>query len=33
VAVARRLAWSGLDALDGVDAPGDAQRVAFPETR
>jgi alkylation response protein AidB-like acyl-CoA dehydrogenase len=33
VAVARRLAASGLEALDGVDAPQDAQRVAFPETR
>lgn len=33
VAVARRLASSGLDALDSVDAPGDARNVAFPETR
>jgi len=33
VAVARRLASSGLDALDAVDAPQEALRVAFPETR
>ena len=33
VAVARRLAASGLDALDTVDAPADARQVAFPETR
>ncbi|MGO8969237.1 MAG: acyl-CoA dehydrogenase family protein [Myxococcaceae bacterium] len=33
VAVARRLAASGLDALDAVDAPEDALAVAFPETR
>ena len=33
LAVARRLAASGLDALDAVDAPGDAQQVAFPEKR
>ncbi len=33
VAVARRLAASGLDALDAVDAPGDARGVAFPETQ
>jgi acyl-CoA dehydrogenase len=33
VAVARRLAASGLDALDAVDAPGDARQVAFPEVR
>jgi acyl-CoA dehydrogenase len=33
LAVARRLASSGLDALDAVDAPEDAQRVAFPEPR
>jgi acyl-CoA dehydrogenase len=32
VAVARRLAASGLDALDVVDAPGDARQVAFPES-
>jgi acyl-CoA dehydrogenase len=31
VAVARRLASSGLDALDTVDAPKDALGVAFPE--
>jgi acyl-CoA dehydrogenase len=33
VAVATRQASSGLDALDAVDAPADAQKVAFPETR
>jgi acyl-CoA dehydrogenase len=33
LAVARRLAASGLDALDAVDAPEDAQTVAFPEKR
>ncbi len=33
VAVARRLAASGLDALGSVDAPRDAFAVAFPETR
>jgi len=31
VAVARRLAAGGLDLLDGVDAPGEALQVAFPE--
>ncbi|HXX30670.1 MAG TPA: acyl-CoA dehydrogenase family protein [Myxococcaceae bacterium] len=33
VAVARRLAASGLDVLDTVDAPGEARQVAFPEPR
>jgi acyl-CoA dehydrogenase len=33
VAVAHRLSTSGLDILDSVGAPDEAQRVAFPETR